>query len=69
MIDVQRYRTLLLRAVHTVLQPFGISEKMLENWLLVKAGYGAPAGVIPEIDAASPLFSIVDSTVQPLVYG
>jgi DNA polymerase-2 len=57
MIDLVRYRTLLLRAVHNVFQPFGVEEWMLENWLLSNAGYGAPVGVIPTCDAASPLMT------------
>ncbi len=57
MIDLDRYRTLLLRAVHTVLQPFGVDEWMLGNWLLSNAGYGAPVGVIPTCDASIPLMT------------
>ena len=59
MLDLRRYRTLLLRASHTVLQPFGVDECMLENWLLSKAGYGAPVGVIPACSISSPLLSQV----------
>jgi len=59
MIDLNRYRTLLLRAVHNVLQPFGVDEGMLENWLLSNAGYGAPVGVIPACDASNPLMASV----------
>jgi DNA polymerase-2 len=58
-IDLNRYRTLLLRAVHTVLQPFGVDEAMLSNWLLSNAGYCAPVGVIPTCDASSPLMASV----------
>jgi len=50
MLDLRRYRTLLLRAAHTVLGPFGVEERVLENWLLSRAGYGAPVGVIPAHD-------------------
>lgn len=46
-LDLARYRTLLLRAAHTVLAPFGLTEDTLEDWLVVRAGYGAPVGVIP----------------------
>jgi DNA polymerase-2 len=56
-LDLARYRTLVLRAVHSVLQPFGVSEQTLEDWLISKAGYGAPVGVIPGCDASSPLFT------------
>jgi DNA polymerase-2 len=58
-LDLDRYRTLLLRAVHTVLQPFGVDEAMLNNWLLSNAGYCAPVGVIPTCDASSPLMASV----------
>jgi DNA polymerase-2 len=57
MLDLERYRTLLLRAVHTVLGPFGVDESVLENWLLSNAGYGAPVGVIPECNAEVPLIT------------
>jgi len=57
MIDTARYRTLLMRAVHNVLQPFGVSEMVLENWLNSKAGYGAPVGVLPPGNQAIPLFA------------
>jgi DNA polymerase-2 len=56
-LDLERYRTLALRAVHAVLQPFGVSEQMLADWLISKAGYGAPVGIIPDCDASSPLFT------------
>jgi DNA polymerase-2 len=59
MINLDRYRTLLLRAVHTVLQPFGVDEWMLDNWLLSNAGYCAPVGVIPSCDARVPLMAAV----------
>lgn len=32
-VDVERYTELLLRAVYTLLQPFGIEEKMLRDWV------------------------------------
>jgi DNA polymerase-2 len=57
MLDARRYRTLLLRAVHTVLHPFGVDEWVLENWLLSNAGYGAPVGVIPTGDVTVPLMA------------
>jgi DNA polymerase-2 len=57
MIDLGRYRTLLLRAVHTVLGPFGVDEWVLQTWLLSNAAYGAPVGVIPTCDVTSPLMT------------
>jgi DNA polymerase-2 len=47
-VDVKRYRKLLLRAVATITaQPLGVSEALLEQWLLANAGYGGPPGVLP----------------------
>lgn len=59
MLDLARYRTLLIRAVHTILQPFGMEESVLETWLYTHASYGAPVGVIPQWDVSSPLFHTV----------
>ena len=46
-IDVPRYREFILRAVHEVLQPLNLSEKILRDWLFNKAGYITPPGVLP----------------------
>lgn len=62
MLDLDRYRTLLVRAVHTILQPFGVKENVLENWLHSNAAYGAPVGVVPQWDIAIPLFCNVISS-------
>jgi DNA polymerase-2 len=43
-VDVKRYRTLLIRAAHTVLQPLGVSEQDLELWLHEDTGYGTRQG-------------------------
>jgi DNA polymerase-2 len=45
-VDMPRYRELLLRAVHEVLQPLGVSEDVLRAWLFSRAGYMAPPGLI-----------------------
>ena len=42
LIDVSRYKELLFRAVHEVLQPMGIPENVLRDWLLSEAGYMLP---------------------------
>ena len=39
LIDVPRYKELLFRAVHEVLQPMGIPEHVLRNWMFSEAGY------------------------------
>jgi hypothetical protein len=36
-LDVERYRTLLLRAAFTILQPLGLDERTLEDWVLGNA--------------------------------
>jgi DNA polymerase elongation subunit (family B) len=45
-LDIPRYRELVLRAVHEVLQPLGVTEDVLRVWLFSRAGYLAPPGII-----------------------
>jgi len=45
-LDIPRYRELILRAVHEVLQPLGVTEDVLRVWLFSRAGYVAPPGMI-----------------------
>jgi DNA polymerase-2 len=45
-VDTPRYRELLLRAVHEVMQPLGVSEAVLRAWLFSRAGYVAPPGLV-----------------------
>jgi DNA polymerase-2 len=45
-VDVPRYRELILRAVHEVLQPLGVTEDVLRAWLFSRAGYFAPPGMV-----------------------
>jgi DNA polymerase-2 len=47
-VDVARYSILLLRAAATALQPLGILEDVLRDWLFSNASYLAPPGVIPD---------------------
>jgi DNA polymerase II len=59
-IDVLRYQELLLRAVHELLQPLGVTEKILKDWLFSKAGYIAPPGQLSSTDPIKlelPLFN------------
>ena len=37
LIDVPRYKELLFRAVHEVLQPMGIPENVLRDWMFSEA--------------------------------
>ena len=46
-LDIERYTTLMLRSAHAVLQPFGVSEPMLHDWVIRNASYSAPPGVLP----------------------
>jgi DNA polymerase-2 len=45
-IDVPRYKELAFRAVYEVLQPLGITEKVLKEWVFNKAGYVLPADLV-----------------------
>jgi DNA polymerase-2 len=59
-IDVPRYQELVVRAVHEIVQPLGITEQILKHWLFSKASYVLPPGQFNPIDAAKlelPLFS------------
>jgi DNA polymerase elongation subunit (family B) len=57
-IDFLRYRELLLRAAHEVLEPLGVKEKVLREWLFSKASYVTQPGVVPSDPARieTPLF-------------
>jgi DNA polymerase II len=46
-LDLTRYAELLLRAGATVLQPLGIGEDTLRDWLFSNAGYGSRPGILP----------------------
>ena len=45
-IDVIQYRELVFRAVYEVLQPLGITERVLKDWIFHKAGYVMPENLI-----------------------
>ncbi len=45
-VDIIKYRELLLRAVLEVLQPLGVTEAILKDWLFSRAGYLAPPGLL-----------------------
>jgi len=55
-VDINRYAELYLRAAHTILGPFGVSEQVLRWWLFSNAGYGTPPGVLGT-NPNGPLFS------------
>jgi DNA polymerase-2 len=56
-LDAPYYTELLLRAAATVLDPLGVEEEMLRQWLLSRAAYGAPPGRLPPTDLPLPLNS------------
>jgi DNA polymerase elongation subunit (family B) len=45
-IDVPRYKELAFRAVYEVLQPLGVTERVLKGWIFNKTGYVMPADLI-----------------------
>jgi DNA polymerase-2 len=57
-VDIDRYSELLLRAATTMLEPFGVSEQLLSQWLFSNAAYDAPPGVLPStMHTALPLWN------------
>ena len=46
LIDIARYKELLLRAVHEVLQPLGVTKSVLRNWMFSQASYLVPPGLL-----------------------
>ena len=46
-VDVDRYTELLVRAAANLLEPFGVKEPVLREWLFSNAAYFAPPGVLP----------------------
>jgi DNA polymerase II len=56
-LDQARYAELLLRAGGTILQPLGISEDTLRDWLFSNAGYGCRPGLVPPGQQALPQFA------------
>jgi DNA polymerase elongation subunit (family B) len=45
-IDRVKYKELLFRAVYEVLQPLGVTENVLRNWLFSEASYLVPPGLL-----------------------
>jgi DNA polymerase I len=55
-IDIAKYKEFLFRAVYEVLQPLGVGEGVLRNWLFGRASYLLPPGLLhPRL--AMPLFA------------
>ena len=55
-IDIAKYKELLFRAVYEVLQPLGVGEGILRNWMFRRASYLLPPGLLhPRLEM--PLFA------------
>ena len=54
-LDTARYSELLIRAAGTMLEPFGVSEDLLRQWLFSNAAYAAPPGILPVRQVKLPL--------------
>jgi DNA polymerase-2 len=55
-IDTARYKELLFRAIHEVLQPIGVPEEVLRNWVFRRASYLERRGLLPA-RIETPLFA------------
>jgi DNA polymerase II len=56
LVDTPKYKELLFRAVYEVLQPLGVTEEVLRNWLFSEASYLLPPGLLhPRLEI--PLFA------------
>jgi DNA polymerase-2 len=71
-VDILRYRELVLRAMHEVLQPMGVKEEVLRAWLFSRAGYLASPGMIQsggEIDRLGlPMFDSAQASHLQLAH-
>ena len=45
-IDTARYKELLFRAVYEIVQPLGVTEHVLRNWMFSQASYLLPPGLL-----------------------
>jgi DNA polymerase elongation subunit (family B) len=46
LVDTTRYKELLFRAIHEVLEPLGVAESILRNWMFSEASYLLPPGLL-----------------------
>ena len=59
-VDRRKYREILIRAIQEVLQPLGMTETTLNNWLIGRVGYLAQRGLFETTNptkTALPLFA------------
>ena len=45
-IDVRQYKELAFRAVHEILQPMGVRERVLKDWIFNNSGYVMPTDLV-----------------------
>jgi DNA polymerase-2 len=45
-IDIARYKELLFRAAYEIMQPLGVTERVLKNWMFSRASYLLPPGLL-----------------------
>jgi DNA polymerase-2 len=45
-VDIARYKELLFRAVYEIVQPLGVTERVLRNWMFCQASYLLPPGLL-----------------------
>jgi DNA polymerase-2 len=56
LVDIAKYKELLFRAVYEVVQPLGVTENVLRNWVFSRASYLVPPGLLhPRLEM--PLFA------------
>jgi DNA polymerase-2 len=46
LLDAARYKELLFRATYEILQPLGVTEHILRNWMFCQASYLLPPGLL-----------------------
>ena len=46
LVDIARYKEFLFRATYEVLQPLGVTERVLRNWMFCQASYLFPPGLL-----------------------
>ena len=46
LVDIARYKEFLFRAAYEVIQPLGVTERVLRNWMFCQASYLLPPGLL-----------------------
>ncbi|KAA3644141.1 MAG: hypothetical protein DWQ07_18700 [Chloroflexi bacterium] len=68
-LDIDKYAKLFLRAAHIVLEPLGVDEATLKNWLLANADYGTAPGRVKRSQAGGidlPLWNYARARTESL---